>query len=76
MKERTARRIRRTSIKVAPGAMLAAVAFVAAGCQAGYPHACDNHGGTRHVVKDVNVCKDGHKVGDGWLKLHGKTVAP
>jgi hypothetical protein len=58
--------------------ILAAVALLTAGChvQLGYPHACDNHGGTRVWIKGMNYCNDGTSVGDGWLWLHHLDRAP
>lgn len=52
----------------------AAVAIITAlsvtGCDYGYPHACDGHGGTRAVLKGVYYCHDGSVIGAGWLWLH------
>ena len=59
-------------------AVLALTVLLIAGCRirVGYPHACDNHGGTRVVVKGLNYCRDGRIVGDGWLWVHHREVAP
>lgn len=59
--------------------LIAAVAVVltVAGCQyPPHPHACDNHGGIRIYVKAIYYCNDGRTVGNGWLWLHHKEIAP
>lgn len=57
-------------------ALALAVVLSVTGCQVGDPHACDNHGGVRVYVKAIYYCNDGTKVGNGWLWLHHKKVAP
>jgi hypothetical protein len=47
-----------------------AITLALAGCHAGYPHACDGHGGTRGVLKGTYYCHDGSSIGGGWLWLH------
>jgi hypothetical protein len=59
-------------IRAAVAALVAAAAVVLAltGCDYGYPHACDGHGGTRIVFKGIYYCHDGSMIGAGWLWLH------
>jgi len=55
---------------LAPLILLGAVLLALTGCDYGYPHACDGHGGTRVVIKGVYYCRDGSFIGSGWLWLH------
>jgi hypothetical protein len=50
--------------------IFAVVVLALTGCSAGYPHACDGHGGTRIQLKGVYYCNDGTTIGAGWLWLH------
>ncbi len=62
--------------KIITLALIVAAVLAMAGCQYGYPHACDNHGGERWYSKGIHTCNDGTIVGDAWLALHHKEAAP
>lgn len=60
-----------------PLIVIALALLALAGCQyPPHPHACDNHGGIRIYIKAIYYCHDGHTVGNGWLWLNRKEVAP